>query len=187
MKLILFEAYYRGVYIFITVCFIECFTYFIEGTQLEYFSSLFTFSYQAIEFDFCEDTQLQTFFKQKQQVLPAIKSFCAYSFFTLSTNEAKAWFYLFIVYLSYFYCVELDKVILYYLLTYIKVTHVLIFIVVHSRGGLLPGLLKKSVPTFVLTGSFLPLLTVLLNHHFFLVVIFSFKELQLEPLDSELI
>ena len=30
----------------------------------------------------------------------------------LSPNEGRAWFYLFIVYLSYFYCLEVDKTVL---------------------------------------------------------------------------
>ena len=188
MKQLLLEAYYRSVYILITVCFIECLMYFIEGIQLEYFSGLFTFSCQAIEFDFCEDAQLQNFLKQKQQVLPEVKpDLCFYSFFTLGANEAKAWLYLFIIYLSYFYCVELDKTTLYYLLASTKIYHVIIFIAAQIRGGVLPGILKTSTPILVFAGSVGSVLTILLSQHSFLAVISSFQELQLEPLDSELI
>lgn len=187
MKLVLLETYYRSAYIGITVCFIEFFTYFIVGIQLEYFSGLFTFSYQAIEFDFCEDIQLQIFLKENG-VLPAVRpNWEFYSFFILSTNEAKAWFYLFMVYLSYFHCVELDKLVLYYLLTCTKMTYITIFVAIQCRGIGLPGLLKTRVPPLIFVGWLLPVLSILLNQHIFLLAASSFKELQLESLDSELI
>lgn len=188
MKQLLLEIYYRSAYIFITICFIECLAYFIVGIQLEYFSGLFFFNYQTIEFGFCEDVSLQIILKRKSQVLFEEKAlFCSYPFFSLTTNEAKAWFYLFILYLSYFHCVELNKIILYYLLTYTKIVHVIIFIIGQSWGIFLPGLLQMNGLRVIFVVLLFPLVTAVFNQQLFLLVVSSVKELQLEPLDSELI
>lgn len=51
MKIILFEIYYRIFYTIGAISIVECFSYFVQGHQLEYFSGLLAFNYQAVDFD----------------------------------------------------------------------------------------------------------------------------------------
>lgn len=104
----------------------------------------------------------------------------------LSPNEAKAWFHLFIGYLSYFYCLKLNKVVLYHLLACIKTVYIGIFTILHGYSILIPGVLKKWVPC--ITGaSILISFILILSGDMILMLIVGLEELQLEQLDSELI
>ena len=104
----------------------------------------------------------------------------------LSPNEGKAWFYLFIVCLSYFYCVEVDKSTLNSMLMYVKLINCCIIAFAQTYSVFIPGLLKKwggkhFFILMVFTVSFL------LSKSVMYILITSFEELQLEQLDSELL
>ena len=139
MKFILFEVYYRVFYIIGAISIIECFSYFVLGHQLEFFSGLLAFNYQAVDFDFYGDLKRYGFRGKEEDYFllldkqeqaenceneaifkPRLLG-CSESvgldkqpnhLLALSPNEGRAWFYLFIVYLSYFYCLEVDKTVL---------------------------------------------------------------------------
>ena len=104
----------------------------------------------------------------------------------LSPNEAKAWFHLFIGYLSYFYCLKLNKIVLYHLLACIKTVYIGIFTIIQGYSILIPGVLKKWVPCFI-GASILISFILILSGDMILMLIVGLEELQLEQLDSELI
>ena len=218
MKFILFEVYYRIFYTIGAISIIECFSYFIEGHQLEYFYGLLAFNYQAIDFDSygdlrrigvrslsksleqddcflflegkggqTENTQNSAFvFKRhlfsdsEKCVLDKPRS----DLFALSRNEGRAWFYLFIMFLSYFYCLEVDKATLDTMLMYTKLTHFFFLIISHIYNAFVPGLFKTSNHFFILM-LFMAIFTVANSAVFILAS--TFEELKLEQLDSELL
>lgn len=244
MKFILFEVYYRVFYIIGAISIIECFSYFVLGHQLEFFSGLLAFNYQAVDFDsygdlrrsgLCTsllfDLKQDDFFllsennkeraensenykillKQDPRLfnlnLPAgkdplvIKDYlkeaikgaescrldaqCNY-FLALSANEGRTWFYLFIVYLSYFYCLEVDKTTLSNVLMHLKRIYYCILIIIHIYSICTPGLFKKWTANyfFILIAV---VLVLLLSPFAVFILITSFEELELERLDSELL
>jgi hypothetical protein len=339
MKSILLEIYYRSAYIIVTICLIECFSYLMQGPQLEYFSGLFTFNYQAIDFNFIEDTMIRQhiysnqplpitrgiglnplgpFILEPSSQMQICDSFTLYPFRTnengalfsegfwqtdllthiswlsnigdtcvsvalslcpllecyateggsqqllldkwvntgslnsvvgcqlqekeievptlllnkskakeitdqayecidfffsynynlnnqesdimekdlsilqpknfpyLSSNEAKAWFHLFIGYLSYFYCLKLNKTVLYYLLEYTKQLYIAFFIIIQVYAVLIPGILKLWISKLACIIT-LTLFLSILSKDIILMLIITLEELQLEQLDSELI
>lgn len=222
MKFILFEVYYRVFYTIGAIGIVECFSYFVQGHQLEYFSGLLALHYQAIDFNFYEDLKhygLQSLpkdFKQDESLLfcedklkqvdicqdretilePELlsnfkrncreKVFLKKHLLALSPNEGRAWFYLFIVCLSYFYCVEVDKSTLKCILMYVKLINFCILAFAQTYSVFIPGLLKKWAGKhfFILMASTVILL---LSKSVMYILITSFEELQLEQLDSELL
>lgn len=230
MTFVLFEIYYRIFYVILAISIVECFSYFIQGHQLEFFSGLLTFSYQAVDFDFYEDFKRYGFctslshlspcpqglerfeqedyfllFENKEQciineenekiLLNQQSSSCWKSndldkqcnnLLALSPNEGRAWFYLFIVYLSYFYCLEVDKTTLSNMLVYTKLVYFCILTIFQVYSTFTPGLLKKWT-----ANSFFILIAVtcilVFSQSGALILIASLEELQLEQLDSELL
>ena len=221
MRFILFEACYRVLYTAGAICIIECFSYFVQGHQLEFFSGLLAFNYQVVDFDFYgdlkrygfrslspglkEDDCFLLFGKQRfsltgncdnqeyflQSRLPGcFESFGLgrqpSNFLALSPNEGRAWFYLFIVYLSYFYCLEVDKITLNNMLFYIKCVYYCILTTAQIYIVLIPGLFKKWARghLFIL-AAFIAIL--LFSQSAIFILIASVEELLLEQLDSELL
>ena len=219
MKFILFEVYYRVFYTMGAIGIVECFSYFVQGHQLEYFSGLLALHYQAIDFNFYEDLKhygLQSLPKENRdesllfckdnlkqveicqdrktflepEPLSNFKSNCqekqAEHPLALSPNEGKAWFYLFIVCLSYFYCVEVDKSTLNSMLMYVKLINCCIIAFAQTYSVFIPGLLKKwGGKHFFILMVFT--VSLLLSKSVMYILITSFEELQLEQLDSELL
>lgn len=219
MKFILFEVYYRIFYIIGAISIIECFSYFIEGHQLEYFSGLLAFNYQTIDFDSYGDLKrigLRSLSKSLEQddcllfedkreqaensgdrafcFKPRLLSYWENSgvdkqrsdLLALSRNEGRAWFYLFIVFLSYFYCLEVDKTTLNTMLMYIKLINFCILIITHIYSAIIPGLFKKWAGNhFFILMLFMAIFTASKSSIFILAS--SFGELELEQLDSELL
>lgn len=220
MKFILFEVYYRVFYTMGAIGIVECFSYFVQGHQLEYFSGLLALHYQAIDFNFYEDLKhygLQSLSKDLKQdesllfcedklnqveicqdkktilepdPLSNFKSNCQEKLaehpLALSPNEGKAWFYLFIVCLSYFYCVEVDKSTLNSMLMYVKLINFCIIAFAQTYSVFIPGLLKKwAGKHFFILMVFT--VSILLSKSVMYILITSFEELQLEQLDSELL
>lgn len=217
MKFILFEVYYRIFYTIGAITIIECFSYFILGHQLEFFSGLLAFNYQAVDFDsygdlkrICqslpkdlkqedcfllfEDKQGQAEIHENEVLKPLVLS-CSEScglerqpryFLALSPNEGRAWFYLFIVYLGYFYCLEVDKTTLSSMVMYIKLIYFCILTITQIYSVAIPGLLKKWAGNFFfLSVAFTVIL--LFSESAMFILTASFEELQLEQLDSELL
>ena len=109
------------------------------------------------------------------------------NFIALSSNEAKTWSCLFIVYLNYFYCIQLNEAVLNFLLLYTKLGYLIPFIVLHYYSNIKPGLLNRQkflVFQIILGFSFFGFM---LNQYAILTGIAIFEELKLEQLDSELI
>ena len=219
MKFILFEVYYRVFYTMGAIGIVECFSYFVQGHQLEYFSGLLALHYQAIDFNFYEDLKhygLQSLPKENRdesllfckdnlkqveicqdrktflepEPLSNFKSNCQEKQvehpLALSPNEGKAWFYLFIVCLSYFYCVEVDKSTLNSMLMYVKLINFCIIAFAQTYSVFIPGLLKKwGGKHFFILMVFT--VSLLLSKSVMYILITSFEELQLEQLDSELL
>lgn len=221
MRFILFEAYYRVFYTAGAICIIECFSYFVQGHQLEFFSGLLAFNYQVVDFDFNGDLRLNGFrslspglkeedcfllfdkqefsltgncenqgFLFKSQLPGCFESFGLDKqpshFLALSPNEGRAWFYLFIVYLSYFYCLEVDKTTLNNTLIYINCVNYCILAAVQIYIVLIPGLFKKwARGNFFILAAFIAVL--LFSQSAIFLLIAGFEELLLEQLDSELL
>jgi hypothetical protein len=218
MKFILFEVYYRIFYTIGAISIIECFSYFVLGHQLEYFSGLLAFNYQAVDFDSYGDLRRVGFrrppsdlelddcflllgsaeqagiseeraFILKPQLLS--DDSCDLDkqpshFLVLSPNEGRAWFNLFIAYLSYFYCLEVDKTTLNNMLMYIKLINLCILTITQTYSVCIPALLKKWAGNhfFISVG----LMTFLLSSKpAIFILTASSSELQLEQLDSELL
>jgi hypothetical protein len=218
MKFILFEVYYRIFYTIGAISIIECFSYFVLGHQLEYFSGLLAFNYQAVDFDFYGDLKRVGFrrpssdlelddcfllFESAKQagicedrvfiLKPQLLSndSCGLDeqpshFLVLSPNEGRAWFYLFIAYLSYFFCLEVDKTTLNNMLMYIKLINFCILTITQTYSVCIPALLKKWVGNhFFISVVFIIFL--LSSKSAMFILIASSSELQLEQLDSELL
>lgn len=220
MKFILFEVYYRIFYTIGAISIVECFSYFVQGHQLEYFSGLLAFNYQAVDFDFygdlkriglrslskdLEQEDCSLLFENKQRQVenredktfilkPQLFSYFESSgletqpshFLALSPNEGRAWFYLFIVYLSYFYCLEADKTTLNNTLMYIKLINFCILTIAQIYSVVIPGLLKRWARNhFFILIAFMVFL--LFSKSAILILTASFEELQLEQLDSQLL
>lgn len=233
---ILLEVYYRSFYIASVFLFVQCFSYFTQGFQLEFFSGLFVTNFQAVDFNFYNDVKDNPFRKLKhatvaQQLLSSVIAPIEYNecdffsacggqrisstifdfylmyknklsqnyfnlsvpnqpvddFVVLSSNEAKTWSCLFIVYLNYFYCIELNKAVLDFLLLYAKMVYLIAFVVMHSYSNIKPGLLnKQKLWVFRKLVGFL-LFFFILNQYTILTLIGIFEEFKLEQLDSELI
>nr|AZP40183.1 hypothetical protein [Ulva compressa] len=223
---ILLEICYRNFYIASVFLLIQCFSYFTQGLQLEFFSGLFVTNIQAVDFNFYSDvnpfeklnyqteTEQQLLPLQQQRLSGAEKSiyynqdqrtvysdkldnqssFLAYNyeqcidnFIALSSNEAKTWSRLFIVYLNYFYCIQLNQTVLNCLLLYTKLQYLTAFIVIHYYSNIKPGLLNKQKFGLFQVLLSLALFTFVLNQYTILTAIAVFEELKLEQLDSELI
>ena len=223
---ILLEICYRNFYIASVFLLIQCFSYFTQGLQLEFFSGLFVTNIQAVDFNFYSDvnpfeklnyqteTEQQLLPLQQQRLSGAEKSiyynqdqrtvysdkldnqssFLAYdyeqcidNFIALSSNEAKTWSRLFIVYLNYFYCIQLNKTVLNCLLLYTKLQYLTAFIVINYYSNIKPGLLNKQKFGLFQVLLSLALFTFVLNQYTILTAIAVFEELKLEQLDSELI
>jgi hypothetical protein len=219
MKFILFEVYYRIFYTIGAISIIECFSYFVLGHQLEYFSGLLAFNYQAVDFDsygdlrrvgfrrpssdleqydcfllfesaeqarICEDRAfiLKPQFLNDSERCELDKQ--ASDFLVLSPNEGRAWFNLFIAYLSYFYCLEVDKTTLNTMLMYIKLINFCILTITQTYSVCIPALLKKWAGNhfFILVGFMTFLLS---SKSAIFILTASSEELQLEQLDSELL
>lgn len=105
---------------------------------------------------------------------------------TLSANEGKAWFYLFLSCLSYFYCLEVDKSGLSNVLAYLKLMDLSILVLVHIYTVCIPGLLKKWVENYFFICMVI-IIILLVSKPSILLLAASFEELQLEQLDSELL
>ena len=221
MRFILFEAYYRVFYTAGAICIIECFSYFVQGHQLEFFSGLLAFNYQVVDFDFNGDLRRHGFrplspglkeedcfllfnkqgfsltgncenqgFLFKSLLPGCFESFGLDKppshFLALSPNEGRAWFYLFIVYLSYFYCLEVDKTTLNNMLIYINCVNYCILTTVQIYIVLIPGLFKKwARGLFFVLAAFIAVL--LFSQSAIFILIAGFEELLLEQLDSELL
>jgi hypothetical protein len=220
MKFILFEVYYRIFYTIGAICIIECFSYFVEGHQLEYFYGLLAFNYQAIDFDSYGDLRRMGL-KLSSKSLEQNDCFLLFEnnggqaensggrvfffkphplgdsekfnldkqcndLFALSRNEGRAWFYLFIIFLSYFYCLEVDKTTLNTMFMYVKLTNICILIISHIYSTCIPGLFKKRMGNhFFILMSFMVIFMAVKSAIFILASIF--EELKLEQLDSELL
>nr|YP_009560619.1 hypothetical protein [Ulva compressa]ATP01494.1 hypothetical protein [Ulva compressa] len=223
---ILLEICYRNFYIASVFLLIQCFSYFTQGLQLEFFSGLFVTNIQAVDFNFYSDvnpfeklnyqteTEQQLLPLQQQRLSGAEKSiyynqdqrtvysdkldnqssFLAYdyeqcidNFIALSSNEAKTWSRLFIVYLNYFYCIQLNQTVLNCLLLYTKLQYLTAFIVINYYSNIKPGLLNKQKFGLFQVLLSLALFTFVLNQYTILTAIAVFEELKLEQLDSELI
>nr|AZT79235.1 hypothetical protein [Ulva compressa] len=223
---ILLEICYRNFYIASVFLLIQCFSYFTQGLQLEFFSGLFVTNIQAVDFNFYSDvnpfeklnyqteTEQQLLPLQQQRLSGAEKSiyynqdqrtvysdkldnqssFLAYdyeqcidNFIALSSNEAKTWSRLFIAYLNYFYCIQLNQTVLNCLLLYTKLQYLTAFIVIHYYSNIKPGLLNKQKFGLFQVLLSLALFTFVLNQYTILTAIAVFEELKLEQLDSELI
>lgn len=220
MKFILFEVYYRILYTIGAISLIECFSYFVLGHQLEYFSGLFAFYYQAVDFDSYGDlsrvgfrrpssdlelddcfllfgsakhTQASIWEERAFILKPQLLSddYCGLGkqlnrFLVLSPNEGRAWFNLFIAYLSYFYCLEVDKTTLNNMLLYIKVINFCILTITQTYSVCIPALLTKWAGNHLfISVAFITFL--LSSKSAIFILTSSFEELQLEQLDSELL
>jgi hypothetical protein len=220
VKFILFEVYYRIFYTIGAMSIIECFSYFVEGHQLEYFYGLLALNYQAIDFDSYGDLrriELQLLPKRLQQddcfllfedkrgqtENSGYKAFFSKldllsdsekcdlgkqrsDLFVLSRNEGRAWFYLFIIFLSYFYCLEVDKATLNTMLMYTKRIHFCILIISHIYSVFTPGLFKKRTGNnFFILMLFMAIFTT--GESAIFILASTFEELKLEQLDSELL
>lgn len=229
MQFILFEVYYRIFYTIGAISIIECFSYFVLGHQLEYFSGLLAFNYQAVDFDSygdlrrvgfrwpSSDLELDDCFllfesaesKSNDHWTKGLAGICedrAFIFFkpqllsddscgldkqpshfiVLSPNEGRAWFNLFIAYLSYFYCLEVDKTTLNNMLLYIKLINLCILTITQTYSVCIPALLKKWAGNHLfISVAFITFL--LSSKSAILILTASFEELQLEQLDSELL
>lgn len=108
------------------------------------------------------------------------------NFFAISPNEGKAWFYLSIVYLTYFYCLEIDKATLKNILIYVKHIYFCILIIIQIYSLYIPSQLSKSAKNhlFILSGF---IIILLLSKSSIIILTAIFEELQLEQLDSELL
>ena len=222
MSTILLEICYRNLYIASVFLFMQGFSYFTEGFQLEFFSGLFVTNFQAVDFNFHNNIMYHSFTFEKLSYQPdteellsgALKStqnnydylsvysdkfylknkFSTYQyglsknhFLALSSNEAKTWSCLFIIYLNYFYCIQLNQAILNCLLLYTKLKYLASFIIIHYYSKIKPGLLNTQqlwVFQLLLTILFL---SFIINQYTILTVIAIVEELKLEQLDSELI
>nr|YP_009546838.1 hypothetical protein [Ulva expansa]AYO97760.1 hypothetical protein [Ulva expansa]AYP41038.1 hypothetical protein [Ulva expansa] len=214
---ILLEICYRNFYIACVFILMQCFSYFTQGFQLEYFSGLFVTNVQAVDFNFYSDINHNC--KQNHQTEQQLsgtaiirhqhdnlsvysdkmgnhRSFvaCDYQptvdhFIALSSNEAKTWSCLFIVYLNYFYCIQLNQAALNFLLLYTKLEYWAVFIIINYYSNVKPGLFNKQQFWFFQTilGITLALFVFVLNQYTILTAIAIFEEFQLEQLDSELI
>nr|UCS09829.1 hypothetical protein [Percursaria percursa] len=220
---ILLEIYYRSFYIASVFVFVQCFSYFTQGFQLEFFSGLFVTNFQAVDFNFYNDIKHSPFLLKEVQLLSFIMPiegflhfcflktifltfFCAVmaliefsqktlicflyntidDFIVLSSNEAKTWSCLFIVYLNYFYCIGLNKSVLNFLLFHAKLVYLVGFLFHHCFSLIKPGLLKKQ-NLLCLQALVLFLLLFIVNQCTILMLIATFEEFKLEQLDSELI
>ncbi len=222
MSTILLEICYRNLYIASVFLFMQGFSYFTEGFQLEFFSGLFVTNFQAVDFNFHNNIMYHSFTFEKLSYQPdtkellsgALKStqnnydyLSVYSdkfylknklttyqydlsknhFLALSSNEAKTWSCLFIIYLNYFYCIQLNQAILNCLLLYTKLKYLASFIIIHYYSMIKPGLLNtQKLWVFQLLLTIL-LLSFIINQYTILTVIAIVEELKLEQLDSELI
>nr|YP_009420532.1 hypothetical protein [Ulva pertusa]ASO76195.1 hypothetical protein [Ulva pertusa]ASO76236.1 hypothetical protein [Ulva pertusa] len=214
---ILLEICYRNFYIACVFILMQCFSYFTQGFQLEYFSGLFVTNVQAVEFNFYSDIQHN--YRQNHQTEQELSgaaiycpqhedlsvyrdkmdnhcSFVAHDyqlsadhFIALSSNEAKTWSCLFIVYLNYFYCIQLNQTALNILLLYTKFEYLAVFIITHYYSNVKPGLFNKQTFRFfqAILGVTLTLFVFVLNQYAILTAIAIFEEFKLEQLDSELI
>nr|YP_010437051.1 hypothetical protein NQY40_mgp31 [Ulva meridionalis]UTA96525.1 hypothetical protein [Ulva meridionalis]UTA96583.1 hypothetical protein [Ulva meridionalis] len=219
MTAILLEICYRNFYIGFVFLLMQCFSYFTQGFQLEFFSGLFVTSFQAVDFNFYNNIIYHSFAFEKfnyqidtEQLLSgAIKPIQNYydympysdkpclknkfinndlfrnNFIALSSNEAKTWSCLFIVHLNYFYCIQLNKTVLNFLLLYTKLEYLTPFIMIHYYSNIKPGLLNRQ--NFWVFQIMLNLLFLgfIINQFIILTIIAIFEELKLEQLDSELI
>nr|YP_010003100.1 hypothetical protein JXX85_mgp21 [Ulva sp. TM708]AZP40133.1 hypothetical protein [Ulva sp. TM708] len=216
---ILLEICYRNFYIACVFILMQCFSYFTQGFQLEYFSGLFVTNVQAVDFNFYSDIKHN--YKQNHQTEQQLSGaainchqhedlsvyrdkmdnhcsdqFVAYDyqlsadhFIALSSNEAKTWSCLFIVYLNYFYCIQLNQTALNSLLLYTKLEYLAVFIIIHYYSNVKPGLFNKQKFRFfqAILGITLVLFVFVLNQYTILMAIAIFEEFKLEQLDSELI
>nr|WVH39686.1 hypothetical protein [Ulva dactylifera] len=222
MTTILLEICYRNFYIASVFLLMQCFSYFTQGFQLEFFSGVFITSFQAVDFNFnnsiihhsfaCEKLSHQP--ETEQLLSGAIKpiqnnyeylsgysdklclknTLITYKYFepidnsiALSSNEAKTWSRLFIIYLNYFYCIQLNKTVLNFLLLYTKLGYLTPFIVIHYYSNIKPGLLNRQNFWFFQIILGLAFFGCIVNQYTILTAIAIFEEFQLEQLDSELL
>ena len=222
MSTILLEICYRNFYIASVFFFIQGFSYFTQGFQLEFFSGLFVTNFQAVDFNFHNNIMHHAFTCEKLNyqldtvellsgVLKPTQYFHDYfsissdqfylnngvttyqyglfknDFIALSTNEAKTWSCLFIIYLNYFYCVQLNEAILSCLVLYTKLKFLAPFIIMHYYSKIKPGLLNaQKFCVFQIMLNFL-FLSFIVNQYTILTAIGVFEEFKLEQLDSEVI
>ena len=220
VTIILLEICYRNFYIAFVFLLMQCFSYFTQGFQLEFFSGVFVTNIQAVDFNFYSDIKHNPFGKLNyqtetgQQLSGAVKSIyynqyqhtvysdklgsqcwlldyeyeqCIDNFIALSSNEAKTWSCLFIVYLNYFYCIQLNQTVLNFLLLYSKLQYLTSFIIIHYYSNIKPGLLNKQKFRLFQVILGLALFIFVLNQYTILTAIAIFEELKLEQLDSELL
>jgi hypothetical protein len=109
------------------------------------------------------------------------------SFYNLSTNEGKSWFYLWITFLSYFFCLELSTVYLQCLLVYSKTIYIGLFIAMQVYSLLSPATLKQERRGFWLLASLLSLVYIAFNQHGILLLAGTLEEYRLEQLDSQIV
>nr|YP_009424213.1 hypothetical protein [Ulva flexuosa]AQS79878.1 hypothetical protein [Ulva flexuosa]ATP01436.1 hypothetical protein [Ulva flexuosa]AZP40209.1 hypothetical protein [Ulva flexuosa] len=222
MTTILLEICYRNFYIASVFLLMQCFSYFTQGFQLEFFSGLFVTSFQAVDFNFYNNIIHHSFAFEKLNHQPEAEQLLSgtikpiqnnydylsvYSdkfhsrnklmtyqyeqpinnFIALSSNEAKTWSCLFIIYLNYFYCIQLNEAVLNFLLLYTKLEYLIPFIIIHYYSSIKPGLLNKQKFWFFQIILGLALFAFIVNQYTILTVIAIFEEFKLEQLDSELI
>nr|YP_009183735.1 hypothetical protein [Ulva prolifera]ALN38265.1 hypothetical protein [Ulva prolifera]QZJ45958.1 hypothetical protein [Ulva prolifera] len=210
MTTILLEICYRNLYIASVFLLMQCFLYFTQGFQLEFFSGLFVTNFQAVDFNFYNNIIHHSFAFEKtndpvetgQLLSGAVKPIqnhygylSVYSareqpinnFIALSSNEAKTWSCLFIVYLNYFYCIQLNERVLNLLLLYTKLEYLTPFIMIHYYSNIKPGLLNKQKLWFFQIILGLAFFGFIVNQYTILTAIAIFEEFKLEQLDSELI
>nr|YP_010003064.1 hypothetical protein JXX86_mgp22 [Ulva sp. TM637]AZP40088.1 hypothetical protein [Ulva sp. TM637] len=210
MTTILLEICYRNFYIASVFLLMQCFSYFTQGFQLEFFSGLFITSFQAVDFNFynsiihhsfafekfkkTEAEQLSDYLSVYSEKLCPKDELVTYqyhqpinNFIALSSNEAKTWSCLFIIYLNYFYCIELNETVLNFLLLYTKLKYLTLFIIIHTYSNIKPGLLNRQKFWVFQIILGLVFLGFAVNQYTILTVIAIFEEFKLEQLDSELI
>lgn len=257
MKFIMYELFYRTMYLLLTAGLITCFTYFSIAIMYEYYAAYFANYYEATEFAFDQSTcefrncvccfsfwpcssslnayydcdlappkesfrekeslsekAIQVFFtslpvaihrsclKQHYYFINSQLSFWSQGLNSLTNescndvqgsningitenNDAKAWSFLFISSMAYFFPLQLNVQRLNYILTNDFCCYLTLIFNVQFHGFVIPGLLTAKRLHW-LTLLHLLIIVLLTNYGFYLFYLSFVMQHALEQLDSEL-